>query len=127
MKTTLDLLMAKAEQSKDDKLQIKKFDSKAIGGEIILKKPPLSKFTSLIDEADAADTTYGALEVNAQMVYESVPAIKDNFSKLKDAYEVSDPINLVLKIFEDNLVELQLIVEEITSFYGFELVGNLKN
>ena len=116
MKTTLDLLMAKAEQSKDDKLQIKKFDSKAVGGEIILKKPPLSKFTSLIDEADAADTTYGALEVNAQMVYESVPAIKDNFSRLKDAYEVSDPIKLIFNIFEDDLVELQLIVEEITSF-----------
>lgn len=125
MADTLELLMAKAEQRKDDKVQSKKFKSHAIGGEIVLRKPPLKKITDIMDEADINDT-YASIRSNAAIVYEAWPFAKDNFASLKDAYEASDPYDLVVKIFEDDIQELNELAQTVMEFYGLN-VDEVKN
>lgn len=126
MGSTLDMLMAKAEQRNDDKLKIKKVESKSLG-EIVFKKPPLAKVSALIDEAESGLTTYDAIRNNAALIYEAWPLAKDNFAKLKEAYEVADPYDLVIKIFDSDISELQILAEKVLGFYGLGTVEAIKN
>lgn len=115
---TLDLLMAKAEQRNNDKLKVKKIESKAIGGEIILKKPPLSKVTQVLDDAEDLNGTMDNIRSNATIIYEAWPLVKENFAQLKEAYGVADPIDLIIAMFDDNIDELQIIAMEVLQFFG---------
>lgn len=124
---TLNLLMKRAEQRNSDKMQIKKFHSKVLGGDILLRKPPLSTLTRLMDEASKTETTMEAIEANAEMVYEGVPDIKNNYNKLKEAFEAENPIDLVIRIFDSNLSELNDIAEAVSSFFTNDSIDQVKN
>lgn len=125
-KKTLEALIARAEQRKDDKVSYKVYRSDLLGCDIKLKKPPMKTVLDLVDKVDEEETAYGLLEIDAQLIYEAWPVIKENFADLQEVYEASDPYELILKMFDSNIDELDEIAKEVISFYMGSL-DDLKN
>ena len=125
-KKTLEALIARAQQRKDDQVTYKTYHSKLLGCEIKLKKPPMKTVLDLTDKVNEEDTMYGLMEIDAQLIYEAWPVIKEDFDTLKEAYEAADPYELILKMFDSNIDELDEIAKEVLSFYT-NITDDLKN
>ena len=110
---TLDLLLSRA--TKETEVSEMKLTTETLG-EVIVKIPPFRKTAELIDEvSDENIGMYEAMLANAQLVYDSVPALNQNYAELSEAYDEKDPRALTIKIFEvaQALGELNDIAEKI--------------
>ena len=115
---TLDLLLSRA--TKETEVSEMKLTTETLG-EVIVKIPPFRKIAELIDEvSDENIGMYEAMLANAQLVYDSVPALNQNYAELSEAYDEKDPRALTIKIFEvaQALGELNDIAEKIQDSYG---------
>ena len=115
---TLDLLLSRA--TKETEVSEMKLTTETLG-EVIVKIPPFRKIAELIDEvSDENIGMYEAMLTNAQLVYDSVPALNQNYAELSEAYDEKDPRALTIKIFEvaQALGELNDIAEKIQDSYG---------
>lgn len=115
---TLDLLLSRA--TKETEASEMKLTTETLG-EVIVKIPPFRKIAELIDEvSDENIGMYEAMLANAQLVYDSVPALNQNYAELSEAYDEKDPRALTIKIFEvaQALGELNDIAEKIQDSYG---------
>lgn len=123
-KNMLEIVLARAEQSKMDKKRIINLHTEALG-DVEVHIPPYKKLTNWIDEVAAMGDEVSTWELtlaNAELVYESVPSLKDSYAQLSEAYEEKDPAMLVLKIFEvaEAIGELNDITVKITSSLGVD-------
>jgi hypothetical protein len=98
-KNLLDALIARAEQSAEDKAKYISLTS-AVLGDITVKVPPLKKVLEFMDESQETNTTYDEMVVEAGLTYESLQFLKDNYKELAEAYDEKDPAMLTLNIFE---------------------------
>lgn len=115
---TLDLLLSRA--TKETEVSEMKLSTETLG-EVIVKIPPFRKIAELIDEvSDENIGMYEAMLANAQLVYDSVPVLNQNYAELSEAYDEKDPRALTVKIFEvaQALGELNDIAEKIQDSYG---------
>lgn len=115
---TLDLLLSRA--TKETEVSEMKLTTETLG-EVIVKIPPFRKIAELIDEvSDENIGMYEAMLANAQLVYDSVPVLNQNYAELAEAYDEKDPRALTIKIFEvaQALGELNDIAEKIQDSYG---------
>lgn len=126
-KITLDALIERASQSERDKRKYKEFDSKELGGVVMLQRPALSKVTALIDRIESDDiTTSEVVEANKELVYNCWPMVQDK--KLQDAYDCTEPFDIVLKVLDDNVGELNKMAEMALSMFGLtETQETVKN
>lgn len=128
-KDLLSTLIARAEQAEKDKLKVKKVHTECLGG-IMLRIPPLEKVAAWVDDAVGKEmSTYEGIVSNADIVFQSIPFLKENFKELSEAYDERDPAVLTVKIFEasgciNELGELAAIVGESLGA-GEETVKNL--
>lgn len=115
----LNTLLQRAEQREEDKVKLIQLKSKALG-EVTVQVPPLKKILDLIDSGRDAEGAYEGMEANAEVVYESIPLIKDNFKALSEAYDEKDPAVLTLKIFNaaDAVGELSDIADKVMDARG---------
>lgn len=115
----LETLLQRAEQREEDKVKLINLKSKALG-EVTVQVPPLKKLLDLIDVGQAAAGAYEGTEANAEVVYESVPLLKDNFKALSEAYDEKDPAVLTMKIFDaaDAIGEVGDIAEKVMDARG---------
>lgn len=126
----LNTLLSRAEQSEKDKLKIRKIRTKCLG-DITLKIPPLEKVAKWVDDANSEEemSTYDGIVSNADIVFQSIPFLKEYFIQLSEAYDEKDPAVLTVKIFEasgclNELSEIaSLIVDSLGA--GKETVKNL--
>ena len=115
---TLDLLLSRA--TKETEVSEMKLTTETLG-EVIVKIPPFRKIAELIDEvSDENIGMYEAMLANAQLVYDSVPALNQNYAELSEAYDEKDPRALTMKMFgvAQALGELNDIAEKIQDSYG---------
>lgn len=115
----LETLLQRAEQREEEKVKLINLKSKALG-EVTVQVPPLKKLLDLIDSGQDAESAYEGTEANAEIVYESVPFLKDNFKALSDAYDEKDPAVLTIKIFDaaDAIGEVADIAEKVMDARG---------
>ena len=122
-KLTLDALMERARQSDRDTRKYKEFDSKELCGVVVLQRPVLSKVTAIIDRIESGDiTTSEAIEANKELVYHCWPMVQDK--KLQEAYDCTEPFDIVLKVLDDNIGELNKMAEMVLSMFG--LAGEMQ-
>lgn len=114
-KITLDQLIARKTQSEGDKLKLKEVYSEELGGTLTIKKLPLNKFFNIRDQI--GQTTEEAFRANCMLVYESCDIFHD--SELIKLYNCAEPYDLIPKIFNENLKEIEKIAEEAIKFYGY--------
>lgn len=117
-KLTLEDLLDRARQRDNDKIQIREYFSEELGGNIAVKKMPLRKLTAFLDKADDGDSNAitSNLDMNIELVYKSVPMLQNK--ELQAAYDCVEPYDIVTKVFNDNLGEIQDITNFIMSLYG---------
>ncbi|GMQ56788.1 hypothetical protein AN1V17_11820 [Vallitalea sediminicola] len=120
-KITLNDIIARKQQGKLDKLQVKKHYCSELSGDIEIRKIPLKEILELLekiqqDDIDTIETT----RLNSELVYKCCPIINQNSKELMNVYEVKDPFSLPLAILNDNLGEMNKILNSILAFYGLD-------
>lgn len=134
-KITLEDLIARKQQSNNDKLAYKDIYVKQLEGTITLKKAPLTKITSMMDRYrvdDAAGTTH-SLEFEKELIYTCCPILQDK--KLHETYadEITEPFDIVTAVFDERMDVMNFVADKILEFYGLndkkpeELEKEVKN
>lgn len=127
-KLTLNDLLARKEQREAEKIEFKKVYVPSMEGELELKKLPLTRFLGLLDGLNEDMGAGEAMRAQLEVIYEFVPLFHNK--ELQDAYECVEPTEIVAKIFNDNLSEINLVLTEIFGFYGMdsgEIIDSVKN
>lgn len=111
-----DFLELKTKRENEE-TQIKEYKSKLLGGTIAVKKISPYKVTELMDKSQNEETSNtSGLRGNLELIYKHCP----DFSKkeLLDAYNCPEPYDVILKIFDNNIGEINDFAEYIMSLYG---------
>lgn len=120
-KVSLEDLINRKSQGKLDKLQVKFYNSKELGGEIEIRKIPLKRYMGLMDGVNSENMEEN-LEFMCQVVFECCPIFNQNSKQLMEAYECAEPTEIPLVVLNDNMGELGEITEIINNFYGLDKV-----
>jgi len=114
-KVTIDQLLAK--KLDDNKKKTVLFKSKELGGDLEVNKIPLSKVLTLLDGSEGLSTP-DAMARNFELIYECCPLLHN--SDLQKSYEVVEPFDIVAKILNDNIGEINRLASTILSLYGVD-------
>ena len=112
---TLDMLIAKKEQSNNDKMKVVLFNSEVLGGTIEVRKLKARDVIKIMDSTDNKSTEE-AYNANCKLIYKHCPILQDK--ELQAAYEVAEPYEVVVPVFEENLGEINKLSNFILSLYG---------
>ena len=119
---TLEALVAKAEQRRQEKFETHQVEVPSLGG--ALQKIPLTRIASMMD--DLGDTSMAAnLAFNVDLIYACCPMLRNK--KLLDAYEVLEPTDIVCAVLGDNMAEINRIVTVILDMYGLADATEIKD
>lgn len=129
---TLDLLLSRKEQSEKDKLKVALYYSKALNGNIEIHKLKTREVIRILDNLDFKNFEETVM-MNCKLIYKHCPIFKSK--ELQEAYDVAEPYDVVLEVFNDNIGEITKLSEKILSLYGIgnddgiiiEEVENIKN
>ena len=126
-KATLEALLERKLQRERDSHSIKEIDVPAIGMSITAVKQPLSKVSDILDELQEDNISFSkTLDIYKQLIYLCVPLFHDE--KLQEAYQCSEPYDVVTAVLEDNIGGLVKLAETILDMYGFtEIMNDVKN
>ena len=112
---TLDMLIAKKEQSNNDKMKVVLFNSEVLGGTIEVRKLKARDVIKIMDSTDNKSTEE-AYNANCKLIYKHCPILQEK--ELQEAYEVAEPYEVVVPVFEENLGEINKLSNFILSLYG---------
>ena len=122
-KATLEDLLARKASSK---LVTKEVDVPAIGMSVTVVKQPLGSVSSFLDEMKPGLTISQQLDIYKGLIYTCVPLFRDE--KLQKAYECAEPYDVIPAVFEDNILAIQALGDEILGLYGFaDMINEIKN
>ena len=125
IKATKEALLARAEQSKDDKMKYRGYESEELGMTLSLKRLPISRLCEIMDMSED-DTMKAAMEMNCNIIYESVPLFQDK--ELQAAYGCIEPTEIVTKVMNENMSEIEKMCTFIMGGYGMtDQVEKVKN
>ena len=125
IKATKEALLARAEQSKDDKMKYRSYESEELGMTLSLKRLPISRLCEIMDMSED-DTMKAAMEMNCNINYESVPLFQDK--ELQAAYGCIEPTEIVTKVMNENMSEIEKMCTFIMGGYGMtDQVEKVKN
>lgn len=124
-KATKEALLARAEQSKDDKLKYRSYESEELGMTLSLKRLPVFRLCEIMDMSED-NTMKAAMEMNCNIIYESTPLFQDK--ELQAAYGCAEPTEIVTKVLNENMSEIEKMCEFIMDGYGMtDQVEKVKN
>lgn len=125
IKATKEALLARAEQSKDDKMKYRSYESEELGMTLSLKRLPISRLCEIMDMSED-DTMKAAMEMNCNIIYESAPLFQDK--ELQAAYGCIEPTEIVTKVMNENMSEIEKMCTFIMGGYGMtDQVEKVKN
>ena len=112
---TLEILIAKKQQSENDKMKVVLFNSEVLGGTIEVVKHKARDVIKIMDSAQEK-TTEAAYNANCKLIYKHCPILHDK--ELQKTYEVAQPYEIVIPVFDENLGEINKLSNFILSLYG---------
>ena len=96
----------------------------SLGGELEVVKIPLARYMRMISEA-ASDDAEKSLYAQYDLIYACCPLLHD--AQLQEAYACHEPSEIVPKVLQENLGDLNTLTVAITGMYGVNAEGLLKN
>ena len=124
---TLEMLLARKEQSNNDKMRIAYFNSEVLGGTIEVVKHKARDVIKIMDSTEEK-TTEAAYNANCKLIYKHCPLLQKK--ELQEAYEVAEPYDVVTPVFDENLGEINKLATFILGLYGLaenEDIDDIKN
>lgn len=116
MKLTLEQLIQKRLDLGQQ--QSKNVEIKALGGELTIVKIPLDKLVDSIEEMQSSDTLQEKFNCFKNMIYQCCPIMHNE--KLQAAYECVEPTDIVSKLLDDNMGDLEKLANTILDMYGLD-------
>ena len=124
-KATKESLIARAQAKKANEIKYIEYDCKAIGETLMIKKLPITRIADIMDMTEE-DSLRANMELNAELIYASVPLFHDK--ELQEAYDCKEPTEIVMKVLDDDLGEMNRICNRILDMYGLaDTVEDIKN
>lgn len=120
-KLTIEDLLAKKDRRQDD---VKTVHLDGLGGELEIKRIPLQKYMEYMERAESGNAQ-ATLDAQNEMIFACCPILHSQ--QLQEAYECKDPLDIVGKVLQDNIVDMNALVTAISTFYGVNLDEDLKN
>lgn len=112
---TLETLLARKQQSENDKMKVFLFNSEVLGGNIEIVKQKARDIMKIMDSTDERGME-ASNEMNCKMILKHCPIFREK--ELQTAYGVAEPHELVTKVFDENLGEIGKLAEKILGIYG---------
>lgn len=119
---TIEQLIAKKDHQSPE---VKMVHLDSLGGDLEIKKIPLGRYMEMNGRVEKAADMAEVLSIEYEMIYACCPILHSQ--RLQEAYECRDPLEIVPKLFDDNLSDLNTIMAEIATFYGVNIGDDLKN
>lgn len=120
-KLTIEDLLAKKDRQE---VKSKTVYLNGLGGELEVRRIPLARYMEYTDKASSGDAQ-AMLEAQCEMIYACCPILHDQ--QLQEAYECREPLEIVEKVLQDNLADMNALTVAIASLYGMDLEDDLKN
>ena len=120
-KATLADLIARKQQGKMDKLQVKYYHSETLDMDIEVRKIPLKKYMEILESLD--DET--SIEGMNNIIYHMCPMFRIGAKEAMEVYKVDEPTELPAAVLEEQLNEMGDICEIANSFYGIDKIEDL--
>lgn len=125
-KASIEALLAKKEALQANTLKTKEVEVPALDMVLTVEKKPLSVVAGFFDDMGQGLTFSQSMEIYKELIYTCVPLFHDK--KLQEAYGCAEPYDIVPLVFDDNVMAIQQLGNEILGMYGFdEMIKNLKN
>lgn len=115
-KATLAEIIARKQQGKIDKLQVRYYHSETLGLDIEVRKIPLKKYIEIMESVD--DET--SIEGMNNIIFNMCPMFKTNTKEAMELYGVQIPTELPAAVLEEQLNEMGDICSIANSFYGLD-------
>ena len=112
---TLEILIAKKQQSENDKMKVVLFNSEVLGGTIEVVKHKARDVIKIMDSTEEK-TTEAAYKANCKLIYKHCPIFQKK--ELQEAYQVAEPYEIVIPVFDENLGEVNKLSNFILNLYG---------
>ena len=112
---TLEILIAKKQQSEHDKMKVVLFNSEVLGGTIEVVKHKARDVIKIMDSTEEK-TTEAAYKANCKLIYKHCPILQKK--ELQEAYQVAEPYEIVIPVFDENLGEVNKLSNFILNLYG---------
>ena len=112
---TLEILIAKKQQSENDKMKVVLFNSEVLGGTIEVVKHKARDVIKIMDSTEEK-TTEAAYKANCKLIYKLCPILQKK--ELQEAYQVAEPYEIVIPVFDENLGEVNKLSNFILNLYG---------
>lgn len=112
---TLDILLARKQQSENDKMRVVLFDSKVLGGTIEVIKHKARDVIKIMDSTEEK-TTEAAYIANCKLIYKHCPIFQNK--ELQKTYEVVLPYEVIIPVLDENLGEVNNLADFILNLYG---------
>ncbi|WP_295245598.1 hypothetical protein [Veillonella sp.] len=90
----------------------------SLGGEITIVKQPLTTVIRLLDDSGADVSMSERMAQMAELIYTCVPLFKNK--ELQAKYECAEPYDVVFKVLDDNLGDIETIANAILGLYGMD-------
>ncbi len=114
---TIESLIQRAEQRKNDKIKLKEVYNEMLGGNLVIKRVPLTQVVGILDKLDGEDLKLAdCIEMYKELIYKCCPILQNK--ELQEEYGCAEPYDIVTEIFEDNVGEINKLAEEILDMYG---------
>ncbi|KYM52135.1 phage portal protein [Fusobacterium necrophorum subsp. funduliforme] len=121
---TLEMLLARKQQSNDGKMKIVLFNSKVLGGTIEIVKQKARDVMKIMDDMEEKTMT-ASTKANCKLILKHCPIFREK--ELQVAYDVAEPHEVVLRVFDDNIGEVGKLTEKILAIYGLADEDKKKN
>lgn len=122
-KLNLEELVARATQSKADKLKVKMLTIDREGNTIQAMKKDLRTVSKTLDME--TETTNDRFQAEMKLVYDHCPVLHEK--ELQAAYGCVEPLDAVEKVFDSNMGLIEKAAKEILDMYGLADEEGTKN
>jgi hypothetical protein len=129
---TIESLIQRAEQRKNDKIKLKEVYNETLGGNLVIKRVPLTQVVGILDKLDGENLKLSdCIEMYKELIYKCCPILQNK--DLQEEFGCAEPYDIVTEVFEDNVGEINKLAEEILAMYGMadnpvkELEEEIKN
>ena len=122
-KLNLEELVARASQSKADKLKVKMLTIDREGNTIQAMKKDLQTVAKTLDME--TETTNDRFQAEMKLVYDHCQVL--HVKELQAAYNCTEPLDVVEKVFESNMGLISKAAKEILDMYGLAEEEGTKN
>ena len=115
---TLEILLARKTQSENNKMKVRLFHSEILDGNLEVEKLSLYRVLNKLEEINEEKTATENFFNTCLVILDHVPLLRNK--ELQKEYDCIEPTDIVVKVFDNNMGEINKLTNFIFSLYGLD-------